>query len=61
MAEMRDDGQECDQLATADQAQTKERRTTHAPFRVVQESVNAGIGEPGGNLLYQEEVRVQPA
>ena len=61
MAQVRDDCQEGNELAAANQTQSEKGSATHASFRVVQEPVNSGISKLGGNLLHQEKVRVKPA
>lgn len=58
MTKVREDGQDQDELRVAHEPETEKCSSTHATFRVVQESVNTSIGKLTGNLLDEEEVGV---
>jgi hypothetical protein len=48
------------ELAVADQPEAEERRAAHAPFRVVEEAVYAGVCELSRDLV-KKKVRIEPA
>jgi hypothetical protein len=61
VAQMADDSQDQDELRVADQPQAEEGCAAHGPLGIVEESVNPGVREARGDLLNQEEVRVEPS
>lgn len=61
MAEVRNDGKNENQLGVGDQPHAEKGRSTHAALGVVQEAIDAGVGELRGNLLDEEKVGVEPA
>lgn len=61
MRERRDDGETEDESASADDGETEEGGSSHASFGVVEETVDPGVGELGGVVVEEKEVRVEPA
>jgi hypothetical protein len=61
MAERAEDGESEDELASGDEGETKEGGAGHEPFGVVEEAVDASVGELRRELLEKEEVGVEPA
>lgn len=61
MGQVRNDSEGEHELRVADEPHAKKGRSPHASFWIVQESVDAGVGELRRNLLDEEKVRVEPA
>lgn len=57
----REDGESEDEPASTDDGKTEESSSSHASLGVVEESVDTGVGELGGVVIEEEEVRVEPS
>jgi len=58
---VRDERKSKHKHAVGDERQTEEGGTTESTLGVVEEAVDASVRETSGNLLNEEEVRVEPS
>lgn len=56
-----EDGEGKDEPASADDGKSEECSSSHASLRVVEESVDTGVGELSRIVVEEEEVRVKPS
>lgn len=60
MTQMRRQSERKDKLRVTNKPKTEECSPSHTSFGIVEESVDTGVSELGGNLFDEEEIRIEP-